>query len=333
MKPANISLDSLNWSHFDEDRWIVASIITVIVCIGMYYGLQFIGIPEMPEKVIIEDDYERVITFKNQKPDITVRDKSETNTVAGFGAFIKELKNNTIKLPGTEKMLTNNPYKNINADNPTRENVTTKVVFNHGYNYDNSKDNRNAVIQGRPTETKNVFIYSKSINDDLLSRGGIRSDGGLADNSSPTQADAISGDYVGFQGEVAWEDWIDPLLEWIRNNQSPIYDVAKDKMNVLAGDHTARKEIIVTGVNYELLLASKPGKRQLTFLLINKRTGDYVMLIDQGIKKSSNYYNYGRVDFYQNDIEFTGTAKRASDQQAKVFTKIFWSWANTVIEK
>lgn len=52
MKPANISLDSLNWSHFDEDRWIIASIITVIVCIGMYYGLQFIGIPEMPVKVL-----------------------------------------------------------------------------------------------------------------------------------------------------------------------------------------------------------------------------------------------------------------------------------------
>lgn len=80
-------------------------------------------------------------------------------------------------------------------------------------------------------------------------------------------------------------------------------------------------------------MASKPEKRQLAFLLINLKTGEYVMLIDQGMKKSSNYYNCGKVAFPGNDIEFTGTTKRASDQQAKEFTNIFWSWANTVIEK
>jgi hypothetical protein len=112
--------------------------------------------------------------------------------------------------------------------------------------------------------------------------------------------------------------------------------VAEIQMNVQPTDHTARQIINVDGVRYELLLASKPGKRQLTFCLIDLSDGSYMMLIDQGFKKSSNYFNIGEVERKKGAeeiVDFTGRTKSASDPQAKKFTKIFWSWASSVIEK
>lgn len=340
MKLTNFTLDSLNWSHFDEDRWIVSSIITVIVCIITFFGLRSIHIPETPEKVIPPEIIEFVPEVKKIEPKKVVTidpDPVDPSDVEeNIDQIIEEFKSELNMMPEFAEIKTISDRLNkFEKENPDRTETAAQMQINKGYNFEESETNPLDMIRGLQSVDQDESIRSMQVTNDPRRKQGITSNEGLS-TRPPSSDNVISSDYAGFSGNLQWEDWMDPLLEWIRNNQSPIYEVAEIQMNVQSNDHTARQIINVDGVRYELLLASKPGKRQLTFCLIDLSDGTYMMLIDQGFKKSSNYFNIGEVERKKNDMEivdFTGKTKSASDPQAKKFTKIFWSWANNVIEK
>ncbi|MBD3289477.1 hypothetical protein GF337_11795 [candidate division KSB1 bacterium] len=340
MKISEFTLDSLNWSQFDEDRWIASSIITVIVCIITFFGLRSIQIPETPEKVIPPEIIEFVPEVKKVEPKKVVNEQQqeieEKEVEENIDDIIEEFRSELNMMPEFVEIQTISDHLNkFEKENPDRSEAAAQMLVTQGYNFEQSEADPLDMIQGLQSVDEDESIRSMQVTDDPRRKKGITSDEGLS-TRPPSSDNVISSDFAGFSGNIKWEDWMDPLLDWIKNNQSPIYEVAEMQMNVQSSDHTARQIINVQGVRYELLLASKPEKRQLTFCLIDLSDGSYMMLIDQGFKKSSNYFNIGNVERMKGAMEivdFTGRTKPASDPKAKKFTKIFWSWANSIIEK
>ena len=147
----------------------------------------------------------------------------------------------------------------------------------------------------------------------------------------------LSNNFKGFQGDISWEEMLDPILEWIKNNSSPIGLVPTRKLS--NGDEsavTARVMVSMNNVRYEILLSCKIEKRQITICMVNRDSDNYVMLIDQGLTKTSTVFNTGKVrrgDNGEINNFRVGTYKNARDPEAQEFMKIFWQWARTVTEK
>jgi hypothetical protein len=130
---------------------------------------------------------------------------------------------------------------------------------------------------------------------------------------------------------------LDPILEWLKNNSSPIGQVPFYKLaNNDQTATTARIMISIDNIKYELLISCKIDRRQITICLVNKSDDKYVMLVDQGLTKTSTVFNTGKVRRSEQGeiVNFReGTYKNAQDPEAQEFMKIFWQWARSVTDK
>jgi len=144
----------------------------------------------------------------------------------------------------------------------------------------------------------------------------------------------LSNNFKGFTGDIEWEEMLDPILEWIKNHASPIGQVPTFKLTKNDNTATTAREIIsINNVKYELLLGCKIEKKQITICLVNLSDNKYVMLVDQGLTKTSTVFNTGKIRRNEEDqiIHFReGTYKNARDPEAQEFMKIFWQWARSV---
>ena len=80
------------------------------------------------------------------------------------------------------------------------------------------------------------------------------------------------------------------------------------------------------------MLVSKPSLRQITICLVNRKTNQYVLLVDQGSTRRSSMLEVGKATRGKNNeiVYFKGTRKKADDPIAKKHMEIFKAWAKTV---
>jgi len=340
MKMSNFKFNTAEWDRLDEDRWISASLTTILILVFTFFVMHNLKIPENPEKVIPPEIIEFVPEVK--KPIEVKKVVEETKTtvekkevVDNPEAALELFKSRHDKIPQfSEQMPISDMVRKFEKENPNVTQSAAKTEIPKGYMYEQSDFEPMDVVEGLKSVDDNENIKSYTINPNPSKTSGIKASEGISTRVAANQED-LSTDFAGFSGQLKWDDWMDPLLDWIRDHPSKIYDVAETQMNVQSHDNTAKTIISIGGKKYELLLASKQGKRQLTMCLIELETNRYMMLIDQGLKQTSNYFNLGHISRKDDDeiIDFTGKTRPASDPEAIKFTKIFWQWANSVTKK
>jgi hypothetical protein len=258
--------------------------------------------------------------------------------------------------PGLSQTGASGPATNVSLGGPIGDILSQnyKVVGDETQNIGQGLANTEGLFSGPggsspATNGEGVYIPGGSNlegNGDNIAGGSITSDfgdGSYLDNvGSPTnipitrktKKQILPDNPEPFKGEIKWEEVLDPIFDWINKNAGPIGQVCTMKLtNNDPTAKTAKLNIVVANTTYELLLASKEEKQQLTICLVNLITNKFVMLFDQGATKQSSIFNIGKVRRDQNNEinSFSkSTYKSANDPEAQEFTNIFWQWANTV---
>ncbi len=329
--------------RIDEDRWILSIITTIIITILTYILITVIKIPQNPvkPKEVVEFEFvapeikKKVIEIKpkeikpQEKPeekDIQETPEIDLNIFVDIPANIQSLPQD---LPASDQ------FKIFEQENPLEEHAQATVQIIDGLMLEETELDPISVNKGFSTDSDNDNVKSTIITPNIGDRS-LRGNMGIS-TTIRNREQVLSNNFKGFQGDITWEEVLDPIFEWIKTHSSPIGQVPFFKLS--KNDNTAitaRINISVNDVKYELLLSCKIDKKQITICLVTQSDSKYVMLVDQGLTKTSTVFNTGKVR--RNDegeiINFReGTYKNARDPEAQEFMKIFWQWAKTVTEK
>lgn len=332
---------TIGWDRFDEDRWIAASITSLIVLILSFFILRSIKIPENPKKVTISEEIDfvkpevkkKIIEPKKEQEKIPdeqiVEDSQEALEV------LLDIPQTSTPILPQQNLAFSDEFKIFEQENETVEHAEAITQIYEGLLLQESEFDPIDINKGLPSDMASDNIKSTIITPNVGDRS-LKGNMGIS-TTIRAREQVLSNNFKGFKGNISWEDLLDPILEWIKNNSSPIGQVPSFKLsNNDPTATTARVMISVADVKYELLLSCKIEKRQITICMVNQSGDDYVMLIDQGLTKSSTVFNTGKVR--RNDqgeiINFrVGTYKNARDPEAQEFMKIFWQWARTVTKQ
>lgn len=332
---------TIGWDRFDEDRWIAASITSLIVLILSFFILRSIKIPENPKKVTISEEIDfvkpevkkKIIEPKKEQEKIPDEQIVE-DTQEALEVLLDIPQTSTSILP-QQNLAFSDEFKIFEQENETVEHAEAITQITEGLLLQESEFDPIDINKGLPSDMASDNIKSTIITPNVGDRS-LKGNMGIS-TTIRAREQVLSNNFKGFKGNISWEDLLDPILEWIKNNSSPIGQVPFYKLsNNDPSATTARVMISVADVKYELLLSCKIEKRQITICMVNLSGEDYVMLIDQGLTKSSTVFNTGKVR--RNDqgeiINFrVGTYKNARDPEAQEFMKIFWQWARTVTKQ
>ncbi len=329
---------TIGWDRFDEDRWIAASIMSLLFVIVAIFILKSIKIPENPKKVTITEEIDfvkpdvkkKVIEPKKIQEKIPEQKIIKEDPEIVLNLFMETPKN--IPTLPEQNLEFSNEFKIFEEENQIIDKAQAITQITDGLLLPESDMDPIEINKGLSTEWTDDHIKSTIITPNI----GDRSLGENAGISTTIRANEqrLSNDFSGFKGNIEWEKMLDPILDWINKNTSPIGKVPAFKL--IQNDKTAKtaKRIISVGDDkYELLLGSKIEKRQITICLVNLSTNEYVMLVDQGLTKISTVFNTGKIRRDENHeiIHFReGTYKNAKDPEAQEFMKIFWQWAKSV---
>jgi hypothetical protein len=337
---------TLSWDQFDEDRWIRATILTIIILLLTILITRSIRIPENPKKIVISEEID-FVKPEIKKKEIEVKKIQQQEEKITEEKILEEAPEIELSLPvDMPKSIVNLPtnlpvageLKIFEQENPNVEQAQATMQITDGILAPESEDNEALDIsKGLQTEWNEDRVATTIITRST----GDRS---LSDNMGISTAPAIrfkeqrlSTDFSGFKGEIKWEELRDPIFDWIRKNSSPIGDLARLKLtNNDMTARTARKNIAIENAGYILLLASKEEKKELKICLINRQTNEYVMLVDMGLTQTTTLFYSGLIRLDENDeiVSFSrGTEKSSNDPKAQDFMKIFWQWARTVTGK
>ncbi len=333
---------TISWDRFDEDRWIAASIISLIVLVLAFFILRTIKIPENPKKVTVSEEIDfvkpevkkKVIEPKKEQEKVPEEKILEENPEIVLNILMEMPQDATPILP-QQNLEFSNEFKIFAQEDRTVEQAQAITQLTEGLLMQESEFDPIDINKGLPSDMSSDNIKSTIITPQIGDRS-LKGNRGIS-TTIRSREQVLSNNFKGFRGDISWEEMLDPILEWIKNNSSPIGLVPARKLS--NGDETAitaRIMISISDVRYELLLSCKMEKRQITICLVNRDSDKYVMLIDQGLTKTSTVFNTGRVrrnekDEINNFRE--GTYKNARDPEAQEFMKIFWQWAKTVTEK
>lgn len=336
---------TLSWDQLDEDRWIAATIITIIILLLTILITKSIRIPENPKKIIVSEEID-FVKPEIKKKEIEVKKIQQQEVKITEEKILQEAPEIELNLPmDMPKSITNLPtnlpvsseFKIFEHENPNIEQSQATMQITDGILAPESDDQEAMNIsKGLQTEWNEdrvaTTIITRSTGDKSLSDN-------MGISTAPIQRkeQRLSKDFSGFKGEIKWEELRDPIFDWIRKNSSPIGDLARLKLtNNDMTARTARKNIAIENAGYILLLASKEEKKELKICLVNRQTNEYVMLVDMGLTQTSTLYYSGVIRLDENDeiVSFSkGTEKSANDPKAQDFMKIFWQWAKTVTGK
>lgn len=336
-----VKFGSIAWDRIDEDRWITATIATLIFTLLLLLLFHSIRIPENPKKVAITEDMDfvkpdvkkKVVEEKKVEDKITEEKIVDEDPEIILSLFMKT-PTSIENLPQNLKFDTD--FKIFEKENASIEEAQAITQVADGLLLDNTDVNPIDVPKGFSAEwadnnvTTTIItptIGSKSLNENVGISTTIKS-----------KTHRLSSDFSGFKGNIEWEALLDPIFEWIRNNAGPIGIVPR--LFLTDNDQTARtaKTIVLIGaVKYELILASKEEKRELKICLVNLETNDFVKLTDVGLTQTSSVFNTGVVRRQEDNDEIIhfskGTYHKADDPKAQDFMKIFWQWAKSVTGK
>lgn len=334
---------AIELDRIDEERWILAIFITVIITLLSYIFINIIKIPQNPvkPKEVVEFDFvapevkKKVIEVKPKEikpqPDPEEKVLQETPEIV-LNIFV-EMPNNVQSLP--QDLPASDQFKIFEQENPLEEHAQATIQITDGMMLEETELDPINVKKGFSSDLDNENIKSTIITPNIGDRS-LKGNMGIS-TTIRNREQVLSNNFKGFRGDITWEELLDPILEWIKTNSSPIGQVPSYKLS--SNDPTAttaRINISVNDIKYELLLSCKIDKKQITICLVTQSDNKYVMLVDQGLTKTSTVFNTGKVR--RNDqgeiINFReGTYKNAQDPEAQEFMKIFWQWAKTVTEK
>jgi|GEM_PF-1881256 len=329
--------------RIDEDRWILAIFTTLIITLLTYILINIIKIPQNPvkPKEVVEFDFvapevkKKVIEVKPKevKPQLNPEEKVlEEKPDVVLDIFI-ETPNNIQSLP--QNLPFSNEFKIFEQENDQVEHAQATVKITDGLLLEETEFDPINVNKGFSSDMDNENIKSTIITPDIGDRS-LKGNMGIS-TTIQSREQVLSNNFVGFKGDILWEEMLDPILEWLKTHSSSIGQVPAYKLsnNDLTAT-TAKVMISVNDVKYELLLSCKIEKKQITICLVTFSDNKYVMLVDQGLTKTSTVFNTGKVRKNEQGeiINFReGTYKNAQDPEAQEFMKIFWQWARTVTEK
>ncbi len=329
--------------RIDEDRWILAIFTTIIITILTYILINIIKIPQNPvkPKEVVEFEFvapeikKKVIEIKPKeiKPQETSEEKNLQESPEVVLDIFVEMPNNIQSLP--QDLPASDQFKIFEQENALEEHAQATIQITDGMMLEETEFDPINVNKGFSTDLDNDNIKSTIITPNIGDRS-LKGNMGIS-TTIRNREQVLSNNFKGFRGDITWEEMLDPIFEWLKTHSSPIGQVPFFKLS--NNDNTAttaRINISVNDIKYELLLSCKIDKKQITICLITQTDNKYVMLVDQGLTKTSTIFNTGKVR--RNDqgeiINFReGTYKNAQAPEAQEFMKIFWQWAKTVTEK
>jgi len=332
---------TVGWDRFDEDRWIAASITSLIVLMLAFFILKSIKIPENPKKVTISEEIDfvkpevkkKIIEPKKEQEKIPDEQIVE-DTQEALEVLLDIPQTSTPILP-QQNLAYSDEFKIFEQENENIEQSQAITQITEGLLLQESEFDPIDINKGLPSDMASDNIKSTIITPQIGDRS-LKGNMGIS-TTIRAREQVLSNNFKGFKGNISWEELLDPILEWIKNNSSPIGQVPFYKLSNNDQSATTARVIISVGEDkYELLLSCKIEKRQITICMINLSGENYVMLIDQGLTKSSTVFNTGKVRRNeQGEINNfrVGTYKNASDPEAQEFMKIFWQWARTVTKQ
>lgn len=333
---------TIGWDRFDEDRWIAASITSVLVLILAFFILRSIRIPENPKKVTISEEIDfvkpevkkKIIEPKKEQEKIPDEKIIEENPEIVLNILMEMPQTNTPILP-QQNLAFSNEFKIFEQENDQVEHAQAITQITEGLMLPESEFDPIDINKGFSSDMDNDNIKSTIITPNIGDRS-LKGNMGIS-TTIQSKAQVLSNNFKGFKGDISWEDMLDPILEWLKSNSSPIGQVPFYKLaNNDKTATTARVMISINNVKYELLLSCKIDKRQITICLVNQGDDKYVMLVDQGLTKTSTVFNTGKVRRNEQGeiVNFReGTYKNAQQPEAQDFMKIFWQWARSVTDK
>ncbi|MCI0494548.1 hypothetical protein L0Z72_06040 [candidate division KSB1 bacterium] len=328
-----VKFDTLIWDRIDEDRWITASIATLIFLVLTLLIFNSIHIPENINKVTFTEDMDFV---KLEKENERIQESRTEEKLSQESDMAQEE-----KLP--------RDYNISNKFNNPSDNPDQKVVLTAPIDPPVEDDalvpsanipmpNESALLlpdietYAPPEQLDNKGIADKIPMVNILPRDKKSPDYN-GDGINPKTAKAAKRNVKVFPDNspnFIWEPLREPIFDWIRKNAGPIGIVPTvfltDKDQAA---RTAKTFFYFENVKYELFLVSKEEKRELIICLVNLETQEFVKLMDVGLIQSSNVYTTGIVRRQENEIfNFSkGTSHNADHPKAKKFMEIFWGWA------
>ena len=333
---------TIGWDRFDEDRWIAATITSVLVLILAFFILRSIRIPENPKKVTISEEIDfvkpevkkKVIEQKKEQEKVPDEKIVEENPEIVLNILMDMPQTNTPILR-QQNLAFSNEFKIFEQENDQVEHAQAITQISEGLMMQQSEFDPLDINRGFASDMDNDNIKSTVITPNIGDRS-LKGNMGIS-TTIQSKAQVLSNNFKGFKGDISWEDMLDPILEWLKNNSSPIGQVPFYKLaNNDQTATTARIMISIDNIKYELLISCKIDRRQITICLVNKSDDKYVMLVDQGLTKTSTVFNTGKVRRSEQGeiVNFReGTYKNAQDPEAQEFMKIFWQWARSVTDK
>lgn len=333
----------IDLNRHDEDRWISASVITLIVVLLAYVLINIIRIPQNPvkPKEVVEFDFvapeikKKVPEIKPKEikpqPELDQKVLQETPEIV-LNIFV-ETPTNIQSLP--QDLPASDQFKIFEEENALEEHAQATIQIADGKMLEETETDPINIKRGFSSDMDNDNIKSTIITPNVGDRS-LKGNMGIS-TTIRTREQVLSNNFTGFKGNITWEELLDPILEWVKTHSSPIGQVPSYKLSNNDPTATTTKiNISVNDIKYELLLSCKIDKKQITICLVTVSDSRYVMLVDQGLTKTSTVFNTGRVRRNEQGeiINFReGTYKNAQDPEAQDFMKIFWQWAKTVTDK
>ena len=130
--------------------------------------------------------------------------------------------------------------------------------------------------------------------------------------------------------DLKGDDFLNPIIEWLRKNHKELPQLAKTQMNYARGNLSSR---VSFGNDEEIFLLCKPEVPQITILFVNWRTKKFTLIKDAGFLKEAGYLKEGAFLIAKKEKRityFSSEQKNASNESASHFNQRFWTWFDSV---
>jgi len=326
------------WDQYDQDRWISSAVLSLFVAILTFVVLKNIHLPELPKKppiieefVFVEEKVQKKITPQKVNPiqekiPQEIFDEEPEVVVEIFEPIQDQMTNLPQDLPSADQ------FQIFEEQNNDITVSAPEFTIADGEIMDQSEEADVNLPDGFESDWTQENVPTTVITSQHGDKSNVDISIGISTTIRMEQKNTKA-HFAGFKGNIDWSEIMDPLLDWIGKNSSDIGLIPKRLMTNNDATMKTAKHILKVGNNkFELLLASKESKRQVTICMIDVKTNEFVLLIDQGLTQKSSIFKFGTVrrDKAGRIVEFNYQQKRADSKLAKERMGQFWGWAKTL---
>lgn len=146
---------------------------------------------------------------------------------------------------------------------------------------------------------------------------------------TPTKAKSIN---IRPNLNLKGKEFINPIIKWMEKNPYEFMGILKIFMDYSSGNLTSR---VPLGNNQYFYLLCKRELPQLTILLVDFNTREFIQIKDAGLLQQPGYLKEGMFTFKEQSGDkvfgyFEGEQRNATGDKAEKFNKRFWTWFDTV---